>query len=154
MLVFGGAAMAAAVAATIVTVQGAGSPAYAVTTDKDGTVSVTVNRVEDPAEANRELRATTDRVVVIQPSPEAGCSVAERGTALPVGLADAFKMTRVLADSDVDNADNAVRMRPDHIPADAVLVLVPVNAPGGAARLLVSWYKAPGPKCVVDPFKN
>lgn len=147
-LAFGGAALAAAAIAAAIAIPSRGTPAYAVTANPDGTVSVTVNRIEDPAPANRALQEIGNRMVVMRPSAEDDCPVADRGILLPLHLADAFRAEEALEQPQ----DNGVRIRPDYIPSDAILVLVPVKAGGGGvARILRSWYAAPGPTCVVYP---
>jgi hypothetical protein len=136
----------------VVATQGGGTPAYAVTTEPDGTVSVTVNRVDDPAPANRALRAAVDRVVIMRPSAEKDCLVMDRGTVLPVRLIDAYKASQALEKT---GEENVVRVRPKYIPADAVLLLMPVTGSTGEdTRILVNWYAAPGPTCVIDPFAS
>lgn len=148
-LAFGAGALAAAVIAAAIVIQGGGTPAYAVTANPDGTVLVTVNRIEDPAPANRALREISNRVVVMRPSAEDDCPVADRGNLLPLHLADAFRANEAL---EQPHENNQVRIRPDYIPSDAVLVLVPVKPDeGGGARILRLWYATPGPRCLVYP---
>lgn len=147
-LAVGGAALT--IGAAVITTQVTGTPAYAVTTNPDGTVSVTVNHIADPAAANRDLRASGTRLVIMMLSPEKDCPVRLRSTPLPTRLSDGFKLNQVLVQSD---HHNVVVLRPDSIPADAVLIAVPLQSNGGAGpRLVVGWYAAPGPTCVVDPF--
>ena len=96
-LAFGGAALAvAAVTTTVVAAQSGGTPAYAVTTEADGTVSVTVHRADDPADANRQLETADGRVVIMRMSDPADCPKADRGTLLPVGISDAFKRHKAI----------------------------------------------------------
>lgn len=152
-LAFGGAALAvAAVTATVVAAQSGGTPAYAVTTEADGTVSVTVHRADDPADANRQLETADGRVVIMRMSDPADCPKADRGTLLPVGISDAVKRHKAIEEG--AGPENLVRLRPSYIPLDAVLVLMVTPADGdGDPQLHVRWYAAPGPTCVVrSPF--
>lgn len=144
-LAAGGVALAAvAVGAVVMSAQGPAAPAYAVTSNSDGTVSLTVNRIGDPATANRDLRATGTRAVIMLPSSEEDCPWEKRGRALSVTLAEAY---RELATVTRSAEDSVVRIRPASIPADAVLIVVP-REPGAQPEQWLSWFAAPGPTCV------
>lgn len=156
-LAFGGAALAVTAAAVVAVVLSPPTtttttpiqPAYAVTSEADGIVSVVTNRVGDPAAANQALRlATDDRVVIIPTSPPEDCPVADRGTKVPSDHPDYHLLKLVLQGK---KPDNALRIKPGSIPVDWVLVLTPGHLPGGTAPVTwVNWYYAPGPRCVID----
>ncbi|MCW6010049.1 hypothetical protein K1W54_36720 [Micromonospora sp. CPCC 205371] len=147
-LAFGGALVAAAVStATVLATSGGAGPAYAISTDKDGTVAVAVNRVDDPGEANRELAAAGEgKVKILRPSAPEDCPVADRGTvmALPPGT------NRAAVKISMSDKGSEARVQTRGFPDDMVVVLVALLPPGsdrGAFDL--AFYKAPGPKCVV-----
>src|SRR5215475_9923493 len=72
-LALAGAFAAAGTAATVLVAlaPGTSTPAYAVSTSADGTVTVTANYLGDPAEANKELRRAGVRAVVLPAVPAA-----------------------------------------------------------------------------------
>jgi hypothetical protein len=148
-LALSGAAVAvAAVALAAVGIVHRGqTPAYAVTTGADGSVSVTVHRMGNPAEANRQLRDTGNRVVVMPPSAPEDCPVSDRGTVAP----DEVPAYIVMPEPD----DNIARVYPGQLPPNTVVVVIPSKRePGGPPSAVAIPYLAPGPKCVVDPYAS
>ena len=71
LLLAGAGGVAVAAAATGVLVAGGGTPAYAVTTHADGTVTLAVTRLSGISGANGALHKLGDRVVVVPVEP--GC---------------------------------------------------------------------------------
>jgi hypothetical protein len=150
-LAFGGALVAVAAATATVLATGGGAPAYAITTEKDGTLAVAVNRVDDPSDANRELAVVgDDKVKILRPSAAEDCPGQDRGT-----LAEAPPGVVVVRMELSDmGAGTRVTVRPGDLPDDLVVVLVALGPMSGnkpAVRFAV--YKAPGPKCVVAPTR-
>ncbi|MGW0435316.1 hypothetical protein ACWDV4_22595 [Micromonospora sp. NPDC003197] len=153
VLAVGGLAVLAVVAGWF-TIGAPTTPAYAVTTQSDGTVTVTFNHIADPAEVNRSLREAGVRAIVMLPKPAESCPVADRGTPVLVGLASANSTSRAIATLDEGRA-NVARLRPDQILAGTVLVLVPMDhGPRGepGLHLRLGHYREPGPKCVTDDW--
>ncbi|MEV4622351.1 hypothetical protein AB0J74_27005 [Asanoa sp. NPDC049573] len=138
------AAVAVVVAATTA-IRTNGTPAYAVTTGPDGTITVTVNRVADPGAANRALRQLDERVFIIQPSAPDDCPVADRGVLLDAEFDTARPISEAIR---TPANENPVRIGRASIPKDAVLVLIPLEGMTFAR----TFYAAPGPTCVVDSF--
>jgi hypothetical protein len=128
------------------------TPAYALTANEDGTVTVTFNQIADPEGVNQALREAGVRAVVLLPVPAGSCPPAARGTKKLLGLGQAFELNKALVWDGPDKI-NVARIRPDQIPAGTVLVLVPTShGPRGEAGLYLSSsaYREPGPKCVPD----
>jgi hypothetical protein len=86
----------------------------------------------------------------MRPSAEEDCPVADRG--------EAVVPNKVFAASVGKNKNrNMLRVRPDVIPADAVLVVAPVKPFGGKGSpelAVVGVYAAPGPKCAINPLAS
>jgi F0F1-type ATP synthase membrane subunit c/vacuolar-type H+-ATPase subunit K len=94
------------------------TPAFAVTKNPDGTVSVTINKLAGVAGANEKLAQIGVRAVAVP--VEAGCA----GAAPPVAArALAMKMRAVAAEA------GTVRINPRAIPAGKRLVLAAAAAP-------------------------
>lgn len=147
-LAFGGALVAAATAtATVLATSGGAGAAYAVTTEKDGTVAVSVNRADDPSDANRQLvDAGADQVKILRPSAPEDCPEKDRGTTmtLPPSNQSVLKIS-------MTNEGNEVKVRTHGFPDDVVVVLVALTLRGSdGATFDFGFYEAPGPKCVVD----
>ncbi|SCL17462.1 hypothetical protein GA0070624_1297 [Micromonospora rhizosphaerae] len=155
-LVMAGAfTMAAAVSAIAVTLAQPVSPAYAVSEGQDGTITVTVNYLDDPAAANETLRQAGVPAVIMLPTPAADCPAEDRGTVLPESLSSAYSVVsgRSYLDVDPPVPDNFVKLRPALIPAGQVLILVPGSTlTDGASEPTLNFvrYQQPGPRCVVD----
>jgi hypothetical protein len=151
-LAFGGAALAVVSAAAAVLVsQTASTPAYAVTSHSDGSVSVKLNHIGDPAEANRRLREAGVPAIVMPESRAQDCPAADRGNGRLVS--GVYDVVEPGGKSDLTAfAQTSVTLRPGEIPADAMFVLVPRESAGArGAVLLVFSYDKPGPRCVVVP---
>jgi hypothetical protein len=144
----GGAVLAAlAVGATVVVTQATSTPAYAVSTDPDGTVTVTVHFLGDPTAANRALQAAGVHARVILPSAPGACPPSEQGT--PGGPFTGAQAMELFRSTVLSDQDGVVRLRPDRIPAGTVLVLVPMARLGRREPgLEVSWHAEPGPTCM------
>jgi hypothetical protein len=152
LLATGGGLAVLAAAATLVLTNAPTTPAYALTANKDGTVTVTFNHIADPNGVNRALREAGVRAAVFLPEPAASCPVADRGTRAFTGIAQASSLDRALV-WDTEDRVEVARLRPDQIPAGTVLVLVPRSqGPRGEAGLYLwsSLYQEPGPRCVTD----
>jgi hypothetical protein len=149
-LAFGGALVAVAAAtATVLATGGGAGPAYAITTEKDGTLAVAVNRVDDPADANRQLTAADDRVRILRPSAPEDCPEADRGTPADSPLAVA-----VVKMDGVTRKGARIGLRPEGIPDGIVMVLVVYTLSGNdAPAIRLAAYQAPGPKCVIAPTR-
>jgi hypothetical protein len=104
-----------AVAATVGTlVAGGGTPAYAVTTHPDGTVTLAVYQQSGIAEANAKLRSLGDRVVVVPVRP--GCPSI---TSLPAPAVPAREIS-VRASS---SSDGSATVAAQGVPVGDILVL-------------------------------
>jgi hypothetical protein len=118
-LVLGSAAVAAvAVAVGVVTVGGGGSPAYAVTTQADGSVSVMVRweQFNDPAGLAAALRAAGVPAVTTTARPDHAC-----GTP-----ADLDRRLQALSQMESDHlpvSENGYLMRPKLFPAGSTVVI-------------------------------
>jgi hypothetical protein len=104
-----------AVAATVGTlVAGGGTPAYAVTTHPDGTVTLAVYQQSGIAEANAKLRALGDRVVVVPVG--SGCPSI---TSLPSPAVPARQISVQASGS----SDGSVTVAAHGVPVGDILVL-------------------------------
>jgi hypothetical protein len=122
------------------------TPAYAVTDEPDGSVSVAVNRIESPAEANQHLRDSGDRVIVMVPSDPEDCAMSDRGTPAPDGITNYIVMPK--------SDENIARVYPHRLPPNTVVVVIPyARDAGGPPTAVAIPYLVPGPKCVVDPSR-
>lgn len=148
-LAFGGALVAVAAAtATVLATSGGAGPAYAITTEKDGTLAVAVAHVENPDEANLELaEVADDKVKILLPSTPEDCPAKDRGTPLntppdSVGIRIAMEAVE----------GPQVKVQTRNLPDGVVVVVValkPLNSDKPGIQL--GLYEAPGPKCVVPP---
>lgn len=126
---------------------GPSTPAYAVVVHDDDRISVSLNRLDDPAEANRELhRLTGARVVIVLAQPD--CPAHSQGQAVrsEPGLASVRRTNHLV---NVDSR-SVLTVRPQALPADELLVLTPrrVPQPEGAVSWEAQFYRPPGPTCV------
>jgi hypothetical protein len=104
-----------AVAATVGTlVAGSGTPAYAVTTHPDGTVTLAVYQQSGIAEANAKLRALGDRVVVVPVG--SGCPSI---TSLPAPAVPAHQISMLASAS----SDGSVTVVAQGVPVGDILVM-------------------------------
>jgi hypothetical protein len=147
LLAVGAGGVAVAAAAAGVLVAEGGTPAYAVTTHPDGTVTLAVNQAAGISGANARLHQLGDRVVVVPVEP--GCPSIN---ALP---APAVRPARISASTKVGR-DGSVTVNAKGIPAGDILVMgVETNAHAangrtyslGEARLT----SPPAPSCVSLP---
>lgn len=145
LTVTGTGVAAAAVAVSAAVFSGAATPAYAVTSNPDGSVTVTARDTADPTNADRELSAAGVRAVLRVPKAAADCPSSDRGVKLPD-----FGATPRGADAvRLAGGDNVLVVWPDRIPAGQVLV-VRVNARDGNQAPLLGWdFYAAAPRCVV-----
>jgi hypothetical protein len=141
------ALVGAAVPVAYALTPGAGTPAYAVSTNRDGTVTVAANYLGDPAEANHELRRAGVRAIVLPAVPAASCPAQDRGTKVPAadgGQGNTIVATQVGASKRVQ-----VRWRPDSIRPGTLLVLSPQRyGATGELVITIDHYYQPGPRCV------
>jgi len=114
----GGVAVAAAVG---ILVAGGGTPAYAVTTHPDGTVTLAVYQASGIAGANSQLHQLGDRVVVVPVQP--GCPSI---SSLPAPAVPAQQISAQASGS----SDGSVTVDAHGIPAGDILVLGFTAAPG------------------------
>jgi hypothetical protein len=114
LLAVGAGGVAAATAAAGVLVAGGGTPAYAVTTHPDGTVTLAVNQAAGISGANARLHQLGDRVVVVPVGP--GCPSIN---SLP---APAVRPARISASTKVGR-DGSVTVNAKGIPAGDILVM-------------------------------
>jgi hypothetical protein len=147
LLAVGAGGVAAAAAAAGVLVAGGGTPAYAVTTHPDGTVTLAVNQAAGISGANARLHQLGDRVVVVPVGPRCPSI-----NSLP---APAVRPARISASTKVGR-DGSVTVNAKGIPAGDILVMgVETNAHAangrsyslGESRLT----SPPAPSCVSLP---
>lgn len=139
-LAVAGAALAAAATATaVMATQLGGAPAYAVTVNPDGTITITANDLADPETANRELRAAGAANVIILPDRWWRCRPVvprpphQNNKSIPRFNVD--DLERMVAES---RRDNVVVVRPDLIPDGLALMLTPSREPE-KDDLVVKW---------------
>jgi hypothetical protein len=142
----GGVAAAAAAAAGVL-VAGGGTPAYAVTTHPDGTVTLAVNQAAGISGANARLHQLGDRVVVVPVEP--GCPSIN---SLP---APAVRPARINASTKVGR-DGSVTVNAKGIPVGDILVMgVETNAHAANGRTYSleesRLTSPPAPSCVSLP---
>jgi hypothetical protein len=140
-------------------------PAYAVSKHRDGTVSLTLRELADPAHATRDLRSAGLPARVLRLSAPGGCP-APAGSGPPWQPADvrakpgtfSFEALGGPADLDVtgyitnvelytnDIKDLTMTFRPNAIPAGAELVIVEYPDNGGSV-VTAGVVHRPGPTC-------
>jgi hypothetical protein len=114
LMLAGAGGVAVAAAATGVLVTGGGTPAYAVTTHPDGTVTLAVTEASGISGANGKLHQLGDRVVVVPVRP--GCpsiSSLRPPVVQPVHISGSTKIGR----------DGSVTVNAKGIPAGDILVV-------------------------------
>ena len=134
----GSVAVAAAIAGTLVA--GSGSPAYAVTKNADGTLSLAVYQASGIAGANARLRQLGDKQVVVVP--------AEPGCPAPAGLSGP-KAGKITTQARVAG-DGSITVNARGIPAGDILV-IGVETSGHASLSAATLTSGPAPGCVSLP---
>ena len=135
----GGAACAAAAAAAGVLVAG-GTPAYAVTANPDGTVTVAVHRDSGVAAANARLAQLGDAKVVVVPF----------GTNCPGPNPPAVREPRMISVASRVSAPGSVTVSAKGIPAGDILVVAFETS--GRTRLgVMTLASPPAPSCLNLP---
>lgn len=152
-LALAGAATAAvtAIAVALTVAQPDAKPAYALSPNGDGSVTFTINDPSDPAGATEALRAAGIRAVVLPGHKPGECPADQRGTRDSRGWSslitafESFEYRRTHPD-----ALHSVVIRPDRIPAGAVLVIGTMEGSlDGERRVYVypELFTEPGPAC-------
>ena len=132
-------AVAGAVAGALVA--GSGSPAYAVTENPDGTITLAVYQQSGIAQANARLRQLGDEQVVVVPI-QAGCPK-------PPPPAVPVRGVRISVKSGVSR-DGSVTVNAQGIPAGDIL-LVGVQASGHNRSGVSTVTSPPAPGCISPP---
>jgi len=125
LVLAGGLTAIVAVAAVLLGQLSGGTPAYAVTANPDGTVSVRVDRISDVLSANRALSDRGFHTVVLAVPSNLSAECIAHGTRSAAQVADPSNASRGLLTT-VD---------PTKLPGGTVLVLVTVAVPGQSGRL-------------------
>jgi hypothetical protein len=120
-----GLAAVAAIAAVVLGQLSAGTPAYAVTANPDGTVSVRVERVSDVRSANQALRDHGFGTVALAVPSNLSAECIAQGSQTAARAADPSNASRGLY----------TKVDPAKLPDGMVLVLVTVEVPGQSDRL-------------------
>jgi hypothetical protein len=136
-----GVAAVVAIGALLLPAQQA-EPAYAVTTE-DGMVTLKINFIGEPSEANRKLReAGVSAVIVLEKpdcEPDGGGAVLDDATAKGLDLASRFARA---------SQTHTLKIAPSDIPAGQVLVVVPIARQGpGIPFVAAGLYRLPAPSC-------
>jgi hypothetical protein len=132
-------AVAGAIAGTLVATSG--TPAYAVTTNPDGTITLAVYQQFGIAQANARLRQLGDEQVVVVPV-EAGCPKPPP-PAVPVKGARISTQFRV-------SRDGSVTVKAHGIPAGDILV-VGMQVDGHSRNAVAIVTSPPAPTCITPP---
>jgi hypothetical protein len=135
----GGVAIAAAAGALAA---GGGTPAYALTTNRDGTVTLAVYQAPGIAQANAKLRQLGDNVVVVPVRP--GCPSI---TSLP---APAVSPRGPVSVGGTKSADGSITVDAHGVPAGDIMV-VGVETSGQGVGVGASLTSPPAPSCVSLP---
>jgi hypothetical protein len=135
--------MAGAITAGV-TVAGGGSPAYAVTANGDGTVTVAIAQLTGVDGANGALRTLGDRVVVVPVRP--GCPTFDSLPVADPGSRD--HPTQVSGSASSSGGSNGtITVNARGVPAgDTLLVAASTGQKG--INLAVKLIKDPAPRCV------
>jgi len=140
-LLAGGGALAVAGAVAGTLVAGSGTPAYAVTKNPDGTITLAVYQQAGIAQANARLRQLSDKQVVVVPV-EAGCLKPP-----PPAVSD--HGVRISMQSSVSR-DGSVTVNAQGIPAGDILV-VGMQADGHSRNAVSIVTSPPAPTCISPP---
>jgi hypothetical protein len=150
LLAAGAGGVAVAAAAAGVLVAGGGTPAYAVTTHPDGTVTLAVTRTAGISGANGALRKLGDRVVVVPVRP--GCPSLQSLRPPRVKLNG---HPSVQTDVGIGgSATGHVTVNAKGIPAGDILVVgVETTTTGTTRGAMAGWRltSPPAPRCVSLP---
>jgi hypothetical protein len=135
----GGVAVAAAAGALAA---GGGTPAYAVTANRDGTVTLAVYQASGIAQANAKLRQLGDNVVVVPVQP--GCLSI---TSLPAPVVSPRGPVSV---GGTGSADGSITVDAHGVPAGDIMV-VGVETSGQGVGVAARLTSPPAPSCVSLP---
>lgn len=140
------AVLAAVLAATLAILStfnnGASTPAYAVTQNRDGSVTVTIDELVGVDGANGQLAALGVPIRVA--APEAGCQVPP-GRFRSAPLMPELR-TRLYAY--VSQPQHGVKIDPALVPAGDTLLLAAREGQSGVVLLSVALYRGPAPACL------
>jgi hypothetical protein len=127
-----------------VTVAGGGSPAYAVTANGDGTVTVSIAQLTGVDGANGALRTLGDPVVVVPVRP--GCPALD---SLPVAdPGSRFQRTQISGSvSGRGGSSGTITVNARGVPAGDIVLVAASTGPNGMS-LAVKLIKGPAPRCV------
>jgi len=142
LLATGAGSIAVAATAGVLTA-GGGTPAYALTTNQDGTVTLAVYQESGIAQANARLQQLGDRVVVVPVRP--GCPSIH---SLPPPAVRPHKSSITMTSG--RSKDGTVKVRASGIPAGDILVVgIEVSAHGSVGEAALT--TPPAPSCVSPP---
>jgi hypothetical protein len=143
------AAAAAGIAgvATVSVLLSGGSPAYAVTQNAGGTVTISVSRPAGVAGANARLHALADQVVLVPVRP--GCPAI---SSLPA--ASWPPTARPITGTMTKAADGTVTVSARGIPSGDTMLIPVLTRPDGIMYLTPHLIKGPAPSCVSLPSGN
>jgi hypothetical protein len=136
------AIVAVALAVTIALSSGGGTPAYAVTQNADGSVTVTIRQLVGVDGANGEL--ATLGVPVRTAAPEPGCQT-RAGDFTALRIAPSL---RSMLFEYTGAAGQAVKIDPSAVPAGDTLLLAARESQTGVVLLSVSLYRGQAPPCL------
>ena len=140
-LLAGAGTLAAAGVITGALVAGSGTPAYAVTKNPDGTITLAVYQQSGIAQANARLRQLGDGRVVVVPI-EAGCPQ-------PAPPAVSVRGARISVETGASR-DGSVTVNAQGIPAGDILV-IGMRANGHSRGGVAIVTSPPAPNCVSAP---
>jgi hypothetical protein len=143
-LLAGGGTLAVAAAIAGILVAGRGSPAYAVTKNPDGTITLAVYRTSGIAGANARLRQLGDKQVVVVPV-EAGCP---SPGSLPAPAVSG-RGHRIATQTEISR-NGSVTVNAQGIPAGDILV-VGVETTGHSSLGGGALTSPPAPSCISLP---
>ncbi|WP_155251597.1 hypothetical protein [Salinispora cortesiana] len=153
--VLAGTGLAAVAGAAMMLLNPSSEPAYAVTSNSDGTVTITVNNIGDPADANRKLQKAGVPAIVMLPKAATNCPERDRAGVTVVSFKQSNFATDLVKAPDFlevvgsTSRDNEVRIRPNEIPMDQIVIVSPIPSKAGP-MIQVSVAPKPGPKCVIS----
>jgi hypothetical protein len=130
----GGVAVAATVAGLVA---GSGNPAYALTANPDGTVTLAVHQAAGISQANAELRALGDNVVVVP--IQAGCPALRPPTASP--------RSELVTTQAGRSADGGITVS-GHAPAGDIIVVGVMAESAGQTAMVSQISSPPAPACI------
>ena len=138
--------MAGAITAGV-TIAGGGSPAYAVTDNGDGTVTVSIDQLTGVDGANGALRTKGDRVAVVP--VRAGCPSFESLPVATPGPSQHPEIVGQASSSSKGGSSNTITIGTRSIPAGDVVLIAAIKNSNGIG-LAMELIKAPAPSCVSD----